>query len=82
MTGWDRGEIVDQSVALLLVLASTLRARATVGFIDHHHFRPFLDEDGAPLVGLDVVDGNDLERVELIDRGVADDFTVEAGLGV
>ena len=81
LTGFG-GDPADEVVALLLRGGGSGGARAGVGFIDDDEFGALLDEDVAADVGLDEIDADDLERVVVVNAGVALDLAVETGLGV
>ena len=81
LTGFG-GYPADEVVALLLRGGSSGGARAGVGFIDDDEFGALLDEDVAADVGLDEIDADDLERVVIVNAGVALDLAVETGLGI
>ena len=73
---------MDEVVPLLLAPQGAGRLRARVRLVDHDELGALGEEHLAALLGLDVVEGDDLEGVVAEDAGVALDAAVEAGGGV
>jgi hypothetical protein len=69
-------------IALLLAVGRAGRSGAGMRFIDDHQFRALLDENIAPGVGLDEVDADDLDRVVVVDAGIALNLAIQSRLGV
>ena len=56
------GQILQQAIALLLILVGTGRLGASMCFVDDNEVRAMIKEDVALVVLLHIVDGDNLER--------------------